>query len=65
MATKKTKELRTFSNDQLQSALQEERIHLMELRMQQATAGLKNVKEIHQTRKTIARILTLLQPTTH
>ena len=61
MATKQTKQLHTHTVDQLHTMLQEERAKLLELRMQKATSALKNVKEIYQIRKRIARILTILK----
>lgn len=61
MATKKEKEFQTYTIDQLRTMLQEERAKLLELRMQKTTAALKNVKEIYQRRKMVARILTILK----
>ena len=61
MATKQTKELFASTPDQLHTTLQEMRVRLLELNIQKTASALKNVKEIHRVRKTIARILTIVK----
>ncbi len=56
----KTKELRQKSEKELQKLLQELRERLRKLRFDLVSGKVKNVREIRQTRKDIARILTIL-----
>ena len=56
----KIKELRQKSEKELQKLLQELRERLRKLRFDLVSGKVKNVKEIQQTRKDIARILTIL-----
>ena len=56
----KAKELRQKSEGELQKLLQELRANLRKLRFDLASGKVKNVREIRQIRKDIARILTIL-----
>lgn len=56
----KAKELRQKSEKELQKLLQELRERLRKLRFDLVSGKVKNVREIRQTRKDIARILTIL-----
>lgn len=56
----KIKELRQKSKKELQETLISLRDKLRELRFNLAGGKVKNIKEIHQTKKHIARVLTLL-----
>ena len=57
----KIRELRQKSEKELQKTLIDLRDKLRELRFNLAGGKVKNIKEIHQTKKDIARILTLLK----
>jgi len=57
----KIRELRQKSEKELQQVLVSLRDKLRELRFNLAGGKVKNIKEIHQTKKDIARILTLLK----
>lgn len=54
------KTLRSKSKDALLQELEQTRTHLKELEFKTAANQLKQVREIRQTKTTIARILTLL-----
>lgn len=54
------KELKPKTENELQKTLAEERNKLRELKFKDSSKQLKNVREIRSIRKTIARILTLL-----
>ena len=56
----KAKELRQKPEKELQKLLQELREKLRKLRFDLVSGKVKNVREIRQTRKDIARILTIL-----
>lgn len=56
----KTSELRDLSADALRARLAEERSELDRLRFQHAITRLENPAILRETRKSIARILTLL-----
>lgn len=56
----KIRELRQKSKAELQKTLIDLRDKLRELRFNLAGGKVKNIKEIHQTKRDIARILTLL-----
>ena len=56
----KIRELRQKSEKELQGTLISFRDKLRELRFNLAGGKVKNIKEIHQTKKDIARVLTLL-----
>ncbi|OGL65087.1 50S ribosomal protein L29 [Candidatus Uhrbacteria bacterium RIFCSPLOWO2_01_FULL_47_24] len=55
------KELRQLSKVELQRLLQEMRETLRELRFKTARRELKDVREVRDHKKTIARILTMLK----
>lgn len=57
----KLRELREKSVDELRSILIETRNSLVSLRMKAAASQLKDVRDIREAKKTIARILTLLR----
>lgn len=56
----KMTELRRKSAEELKKLLQENREKIRQLRFDLAAGKIKNVKAIRQTKKEIARILTLL-----
>jgi len=56
------KELTKKKESELHSLLSETREKLRELRFKDASKQLKNVREIREVKKTIARILMLMQP---
>lgn len=56
----KITELRQKSKSELQKLLQESRERLRQLKFDLTSGKVKNVKEIRETKKDIARILTLL-----
>jgi len=60
----KASELRQKSKPELQKLLQDLRERLRQLRFDLAAGKVKNVREIRQIKKDIARILTLLHETT-
>jgi large subunit ribosomal protein L29 len=53
-------ELRKKSKEELEKILKEKREHLQKLKFDLSLGKLKNVKEIGQVKKDIARILTIL-----
>ena len=57
----KAKELRKLSNEELKEKLKELKEKLMKLRFQNEIGGLEKPSEIKNTKKTIARILTILR----
>lgn len=57
----KTRELKQKSDKELKENLISLREKLRELRFNLAGGKVKNIREVHQTKKTIARILTLLK----
>ncbi len=57
----KAKELRKLSNEELQEKLVELKKKLMHLRFKNSIGGLEKPSEIKETKKTIARILTILR----
>ncbi len=62
MADKKTKpvELRSLSTEEMHARLNDVRHELMNLRFQQATGELTDFTRLSQTRRLIARLVTLL-----
>lgn len=56
----KAKDLRKISEKELQKMLGEEREKLLKLRFDLAAGKLKNVREIRERKKNIAKILTIL-----
>ena len=61
----KIRELRKKSEKELQEILVNLRNKLRELRFNLVGGKVKNIKEIHQTKKDIARALTLLKANLH
>ncbi|MEK9175256.1 MAG: 50S ribosomal protein L29 [Patescibacteria group bacterium] len=61
MTKRTTQDLWNSKSEELSAMASEERVRLLELRMQKTGSSLKNVKEIRETKKKIARILTILQ----
>jgi ribosomal protein L29 len=57
----KIKELISLSKEELSKKQEDGREKLRQLRFDLAAGKVKNVKEIHQTKKDIARIMTLLK----
>lgn len=57
----KTTELRQKSKDELRKILEDDREKLRQLRFDLSAGKVKNVKEVHNLKKEIARILTLLK----
>jgi large subunit ribosomal protein L29 len=57
----KISEIRELTNDELSLKLYELKQELLKLRFQHATGQLENGKKITETRKTIARINTVLK----
>lgn len=57
----KTQELKQKSQKELQKLLQDKREKLRELRFALASGKVKNVREIRQIKKDIARILTIMK----
>jgi large subunit ribosomal protein L29 len=57
----KIRELRQKSDKELNQTLVNLRNKLRELRFNLSGGKVKNIKEIHQTKKDIARVLTLLK----
>jgi large subunit ribosomal protein L29 len=55
----RTRELRQLSDDELAKKLLESREELFNLRFQDATGALENPARLKQTKREIARILTL------
>ena len=55
----KIAQLREKSKEELQQMLEGQKASLRQLRFDLAAGKVKNVREIRQTRKTIAQILTL------
>ncbi|MBI2038429.1 MAG: 50S ribosomal protein L29 [Candidatus Nealsonbacteria bacterium] len=57
----KASELKQKSKGELAKILQDDREKLQQLRFDLSAGKVKNVREIRQTKKNIARILTLLK----
>lgn len=57
----KAKELRNLTNEELKDKLIELKKRLMQLRFQNTIGGLEKPSEIRETKRTIARILTILR----
>ncbi len=62
MADKKTKaaELRSLSIDEMRARLNDTRHELMNLRFQQATGELTDFTRLRQTKRLVARLMTLI-----
>ncbi len=57
----KAKELRKLTNEELQEKLKELKEKLLKLRFQNEIGGLEKPSEIRNTKRDIARILTILR----
>ena len=57
----KAKELRNLTNEELKEKLVELKKKLMQLRFKNTIGGLEKPSEIRETKRTIARILTILR----
>ncbi len=57
----KTKDLNNMSKDELQSLYGENKEKLFDVRLKIQKSQLKNVKEMKQVKKNIARILTVIK----
>ncbi len=57
----KLTEIRALSTDEIKARLNDTREELMKLRFQLATGGLTDHTRLSQTRRTIARLLTVIQ----
>ncbi|WP_029520179.1 MULTISPECIES: 50S ribosomal protein L29 [unclassified Persephonella] len=57
----KVEELRKLTDDELKEKLVELKKKLMNLRFQNSIGGLEKPSEIRETKRTIARILTILR----
>jgi large subunit ribosomal protein L29 len=57
----KTKEMRELSVQELENRLNDAREEYMKLRFQMAMGGLQDTSRLSQTRRTIARLLTILR----
>ena len=53
-------EIRKLSNEEIVAKIKELKKHLFDLRFKQATGQLENVADIKKTKKTIARLSTVL-----
>ena len=54
------KELRTLSNEELEAKIKESKKELFDLRLKQSTGSLEQPSKIHELRKNIARMKTIL-----
>jgi len=59
----KIKELKNLPETELKRLLEQNREKLRVLRFDLASGKVKNVREIRETKKTVARLLTLLKET--
>ena len=55
------KEVREKSSDELTKTLEDYKVELFDLRFQRATGSIENPMRIRELKKSIARILTVLQ----
>ena len=54
------KELRALSNEELETRIKESKKELFELRLKQSTGSLEKLSRIHELRKNVARMNTIL-----
>ena len=54
------KELRALSNEELETKIKESKKELFDLRLKQSTGSLEQPSKIHELRKNIARMKTIL-----
>ena len=57
----KTNEIRKLSTEDINKKIAESKEELFNLRMKQATGSLENPSRIHELRKTVARLKTILR----
>ena len=57
----KVNELRNLSNEELIAKINETKVELFNLRLKQSTGSLEKPSKIHELRKTIARMKTILR----
>ena len=57
----KIKDIRALSNEELNTKITESKKELLDLRVKQATGSLEKSSRIHELRKTIARMKTILR----
>jgi large subunit ribosomal protein L29 len=57
----KAKEIRDLTTDEIVARLREERDKLLKLRLNHAVSAIENPSEIQETRKTLARLNTILR----
>ena len=57
----KVNELRKLSNEDLETKIKETKAELFNLRLKQATGSLEKPSKIHELRKSIARMKTILK----
>ncbi|MCB0835302.1 MAG: 50S ribosomal protein L29 [Bacteroidetes bacterium] len=57
----KAKEIRDLTTDEIVARLKEERDKLLKLRLNHAVSAIENPSEIQETRKTLARLNTILR----
>ena len=57
----KTNEIRKLSTEEINKKIAESKEELFNLRMKQATGSLENPSRIHELRKTVARLKTILR----
>ena len=55
------KELRALSSEELETKIKESKKELFDLRLQQSTGSLEKPSKIHELRKNIARMNTILR----
>ena len=56
----KVKEIRELTTDQIEAKIVESKDEIFKLRMQQATGNLEKPSRIHELRKDVARMKTIL-----
>lgn len=57
----KTKEIRNLTTEEIQKKIAESKEELLKLRFKQATGNLENPARIHELRKFVARLKTVLK----
>ena len=57
----KVNELRKLSNEELETKIKETKTELFSLRLKQSTGSLEKPSKIHELRKSIARMKTILK----
>ena len=57
----KVKELRKLKDEELTSKIKESKKELFELRLKQSTGNLDKPSKVHELRKDVARMLTILR----